>query len=133
MPRMAAGLCRGASGLRSWMALTTSGVMRQLSLNFSRRGPRGADGVDLGNAVDDLALAGGHLLHDLGECLGVGGEDGGRGCLMAVGLMGDHAAFHADAFAQTFTENLFALHIDQLVLQAGRTAVDNQNFMEYPP
>ena len=35
MPRMAAGLCRGASGLRSWMALTTSGVMRQLSLNFS--------------------------------------------------------------------------------------------------
>ena len=87
-----------------------------------------ADGVDLGNTVNDLALAGGHLLHDLGECLGVGGEDGGRGCLMAVGLVGDHAAFHADALAQTLAEDLFALHIDQLVLQAGRTAVDNQNF-----
>ena len=86
------------------------------------------DGVDLGNAVDDLACTGGHLLHDLGECLGVGGEDGGRGCLMAVGLVGDHAAFHADALAQTLAEDLFALHIDQLVLQAGRTAVDNQNF-----
>ena len=34
----------------------------------------------------------------------------------------------ADALAQTLAEDLFALHIDQLVLQAGRTAVDNQNF-----
>ena len=37
-------------------------------------------------------------------------------------------AVDADALAQTLAENLFALHIDQLVLQAGRTAVDNQNF-----
>ena len=87
-----------------------------------------ADGVDLGNALDDLALAGGHLLDDLGESLGVGGEDGGRGGLVAVGLMGDHAALHADALAQTFAQDLLALHVDQLVLQAGRTAVDNQNF-----
>ena len=87
-----------------------------------------ADGVDLGNALNDLALAGGHLLDDLGESLGVGGEDGGRGGLVAVGLMGDHAALHADALAQTFAQDLLALHVDQLVLQAGRTAVDNQNF-----
>ena len=87
-----------------------------------------ADGVDLGNAVNDLALAGGHLLHDLGECLGVGGEDGGRGGLVAVALVGDHAAFHADTLAQTFAKNLFTVHVDELVLQAGRAAVDNQNF-----
>ncbi len=35
------------------------------------------DGVDLAHVVDALACAGGHLLHDLGKCLGVGGEDGG--------------------------------------------------------
>ena len=33
--------------------------------------------------------------------------------------MGDHAAFHADALAQTLAEDFLALHIDQLVLQAG--------------
>ena len=48
--------------------------------------------------------------------------------VVAVCLMGDHAAFHADALAQTLAEDFLALHIDQLVLQAGRTAVDNQNF-----
>ena len=87
-----------------------------------------ADGVDLGNAVNNFALAGGHLLHDLGKCLGVGGEDGGRGGLVAVALVGDHAAFHTDALAQTFAKNLFSVHVDELVLQAGRAAVDNQNF-----
>ena len=87
-----------------------------------------ADGVNVAGAVNDLALAGGHLLHNLGESLGVGGEDGGRGGLVAVGLMGNHAALHTDALAQTLAKNLFTLHVDQLVLQAGRTTVDNQNF-----
>ena len=87
-----------------------------------------ADGVDLADVVDALAFAGGHLLHDLGKCLGVGGEDGGRGGLVAVALVGDHAAFHTDALAQTFAKNLFSVHVDELVLQAGRAAVDNQNF-----
>ena len=87
-----------------------------------------ADGVNLRDIVNDLALAGGHLLHNLGESLGVGGEDGGRGGLVAVGLMGNHAALHTDALAQTLAKNLFTLHVDQLVLQAGRTTVDNQNF-----
>ena len=34
--------------------------------------------IYLADVVDALAFAGGHLLHDLGKCLGVGGEDGGE-------------------------------------------------------
>ena len=87
-----------------------------------------ADGVDLAHIIDALALAGGHLLHDLGKSLGVGGEDGGRGGLVAVGLVGDHAAFHANALAQALAQHLLAVHIDQLILQRRRAAVNNQNF-----
>ena len=87
-----------------------------------------ADGVDLGNAVNDLACAGGHLLHDLGECLGVGGEDCRGGSLGAVGLVSDHAALHANALAQALAQHLLAVHIDQLILQGRRAAVNNQNF-----
>ena len=86
------------------------------------------DGIDLADVVDALAFAGGHLLHDLGKCLGVGGEDGGRGGLVAVCLMGDHAAFHANALAQALAQHLLAVHIDQLILQRRRAAVNNQNF-----
>ena len=86
-----------------------------------------ADGVDLGNTVNDLALAGGHLLHDLRKSLGVGGEDRRGGSLGAVGLVSDHAALHANALAQAFAQHLFAVHIDQLILQGRRTAVNNQN------
>ena len=86
------------------------------------------DGIDLADVVDALAFAGGHLLHDLGKCLGVGGEDSGRGGLVAVGLVGDHAAFHANALAQALAQHLLAVHIDQLILQGRRAAVNNQNF-----
>ena len=87
-----------------------------------------ADGINLAHRVDHLAVAGGHLLDDFAEGFGMGGEDCGRGCLLAVGLMGNHAAFHADAFAQAFAQYLLTVHIDELILQARRTAVDNQNF-----
>ena len=87
-----------------------------------------ADGVDLAHVIDALALAGGHLLHDLGKSLGVGGEDGGRGGLVAVGLVGDHAAFHANALAQALAQHLLTVHIDELIFQGRRTTVDNQNF-----
>ena len=87
-----------------------------------------ADGVDLAHIIDALALAGGHLLHDLSKCLGVGGEDGRGGGLVAVGLVSDHAAFHANALAQALAQHLLAVHIDQLILQGRRTAVNNQNF-----
>jgi len=86
-----------------------------------------ADGVDLAHVIDALALAGGHLLHDLSKCLGVGGEDGRGGGLVAVGLVSDHAALHANALAQAFAQHLLAVHIDQLILQGRRTAVNNQN------
>ena len=87
-----------------------------------------ADGVDLAHVIDALALAGGHLLHDLSKCLGVGGEDGRGGGLVAVGLVSDHAALHANALAQALAQHLLAVHIDQLILQGRRTAVNNQNF-----
>ncbi|CDC28528.1 cAMP-binding protein [Faecalibacterium sp. CAG:82] len=87
-----------------------------------------ADGVDLAHIVDALALAGGHLLHDLSKSLGVGGEDGRGGSLFAVGLVGDHAALHANALAQALAEHFLAVHIDELILQGRRTAVNNQNF-----
>lgn len=87
-----------------------------------------ADGIDLCHVVDALALASGHLLHDLSKCLGVGGEDRRSGGLVAVGVMGDHAALHADALAQAFAQHLLAIHVDQLILQRRRSAVNNQNF-----
>ena len=87
-----------------------------------------ADGVDLAHIVDALALASGHLLHDLSKSLGVGGEDGRGGSLFAVGLVGDHAALHANALAQALAEHFLAVHIDELILQGRRTAVNNQNF-----
>ena len=93
-----------------------------------------ADGVDLADAVDDLAFAGGHLLHHLGKRLGVGGEDGGGRGLVAIALMGDHAALHADALTQTLAQHFGAVHVDELVLQAGRATVDDQDFhWKYPP
>ena len=76
-----------------------------------------ADGVDLAHIVDALALAGGHLL-----------QDGRGGSLFAVGLVGDHAALHANALAQALAEHFLAVHIDELILQGRRTAVNNQNF-----
>ena len=87
-----------------------------------------ADGVNLAHIVDALALAGGHLLHDLSKSLGVGGEDRGSGSLVAVGVMGDHAALHADALAQALAQHLLTVHIDELIFQGRRTTVDNQNF-----
>ena len=74
-----------------------------------------ANGVDLLDIVDALALAGGHLLDDLSKSLGVGGEDRRSGS-------------HADALAQALAQNLLAIHIDQLIFQGRRTAVNNQNF-----
>ena len=50
------------------------------------------------------------------------------GSLGAVGLVSDHAALHANALAQAFAQHLLAVHIDQLILQGRRTAVNNQNF-----
>ena len=85
------------------------------------------DGVDLAHVIDALACTGGHLLHDLGKSLGVGGEDRRGGSLGAVGLVSDHAALHANALAQAFAQHLLAVHIDQLILQGRRTAVNNQN------
>ena len=38
-----------------------------------------ADGVDLADIINDLAIAGGHLLHNLSKCFGVSGEDGRGG------------------------------------------------------
>ena len=87
-----------------------------------------ADSVDLADIVDALALAGGHLLDDLSKRLGVGGEDRRGGGLVAVCLVGDHAALHADALAQALAQHLLAVHIDQLIFQGRRTAVNNQNF-----
>ena len=87
-----------------------------------------ANGIDFADLINDLAFAGGHLLDDFAERFGMGGEDGGRGRLVAVGLVGNHAALHADPFAQAFAQYLFTVHVDELVLQARRTAVDNQNF-----
>ena len=86
------------------------------------------DGIDFAHRLNYLAVAGGHLLDDFAEGFGMGGEDRGRGCLLAIGLMGNHAAFHADAFAQALAQYLLTVHIDELILQARRTAVDNQNF-----
>jgi len=47
-----------------------------------------ADGVDLADIINDLAIAGGHLLHNLSKCFGVSGEDGRGGGFIAVGFMG---------------------------------------------
>ena len=88
-----------------------------------------ADGADLADIVDALALAGGHLLHDLSKSLGVGGEDRRGGGLVAVGLVGDHAAFHANALAQALAQHLLAVHIDQLILQEEEPQLITRTFI----
>ena len=86
-----------------------------------------ADGADLALILHNSALAGGHHLNDLGESLGVGGEGNLFGPGAAVGLMGDLAALDADALAQALAQHVLIVHVDELVLQRRRTAVDNQN------
>ena len=87
-----------------------------------------ADGVDLVDAVDDLAFALGHHLNQLGKRFGVRGEGSVGLHLVAAHLMGDAAAFAADALAQALAQDLLGLHIKQLILQRRRAAIDNQNF-----
>ena len=129
MPRMAAGLCSGARGERSRMAFDDIGGDQAALLELLAAVDHAVtDGIDLADAVNDFAVAGGHLLDDFAERFGMGGEDCRRRGLLTVGFMGDHAAFHADTFTQAFAEHLLTVHIDELVLQARRTAVDNQNF-----
>ena len=48
-----------------------------------------------------------------------------------VHLLADMAALDADAFHQPFGQQLFAVHVDQLVFQGGRARVENQNFHRY--
>ena len=68
MPRMAAGLCRGARGAQVMDSLDDLGGDQAALLELLAAVNHAvADGVDLGNALNDLALAGGHLLDDLGE------------------------------------------------------------------
>ena len=93
-----------------------------------------ADSANLADIVNDLALAGGHHLDHLFKGLGVSGEGAGDFPLAAAHLVGDAAAFHADTLAQTLAQDLLAIHIDQLILQGRRAAVDNQNFHDvFPP
>ena len=86
-----------------------------------------ADGADLTDVVNGLALAGGHLLHHLVEGLHMGGHGAGLGPLLTVLLMGDAAALVADALAQTLAQQLLIVHVDELILQGRGTAVDDQN------
>ena len=38
------------------------------------------------------------------------------------------AALNGDALHLSLGDDLFSLHVDQLILQGGRTGIDNQNF-----
>ena len=87
-----------------------------------------ADGGDLAHAVDDLALAGAHHLHQLHKGFLMGGEGHIILHLHAIGGLVADPAVHADALAQALGQNMFVGHIHQLILQRGAARIDNQYF-----
>ena len=89
-----------------------------------------ADGVDLLHGGDHTVLGAGQLVDDRGDGLGVGGH---RQVFVKDGLAADErgvleVAVDADALAQTLGQDVFGLHVDQLILQGRAAGIDDKNF-----
>ena len=86
-----------------------------------------ADGRNFRDVVNNLVLAGGQQVHNLGKSLGMGREVGFVFDFGAGGeLVADKAA-GSDPFAVALGNDLFILHIDELILHRGAARVDDKN------
>jgi len=87
-----------------------------------------SDGLDLADVADDLVFPGGQQLDELDEGLFMRREiDVVFGCPTGLGFMADVSA-EADSLAEALRDDLFGLHLDQLILQRGASGVDDQYF-----
>ena len=94
-----------------------------------------ADGVDLLHGGDHTVLGAGQLVDDRSDGLGVGGH---RQVFVKDRLAADErgvleVAVDADALAQTLGQNVFGLHVDQLILQGRAAGIDDKNFHSQIP
>ena len=83
-----------------------------------------ANGVDLLHGGDHTVLGAGQFVDDRSNRLGVGGHR--QVFVKERGVL--EVAVDADALAQTFGQDVFGLHVDQLILQGGAAGIDDKNF-----
>ena len=93
------------------------------------------DGVDLFHGGDHTVLGAGQLVDDRGDGFGVGGH---RQVFVKDRLAADErgvleVTVDADALAQTFGQDVFGLHVDQLILQGRASGIDDKNFHSQIP
>jgi len=88
-----------------------------------------SDRVNLLQRLDDTVLGIGDSRHDSLESLCVIGSLYVLYDLLTTGLLvGKAASGDADALDQALAEHLFALHVEEHILERGRSRIDNQNF-----
>ena len=88
------------------------------------------DSVDLIHGGDNAVLGAGELLDDSGDRFGMRGHGD---VLVKNGLITAERSVlqmtvNADTLAKAFRENLFRLHIDELILQRRAARIDYKNF-----
>ena len=88
-----------------------------------------ADSADLRHVLDHAVLCGGQLIQNCSDGLGMCGHGDVliKNGLAVLGFMGE-VTVDADALAQAFSQQLLAVHVEQLILQRGTSAVDDKNF-----
>ena len=89
-----------------------------------------ADGVDLLHGGDHTVLGAGQLVDDRGNGLGVRGH---RQVFVKDRLAADErgvlqVTVDADALAQALGQEMFGLHVDQLIFQRRAAGIDDKNF-----
>ena len=86
---------------------------------------------NLAEIVHDLAVAGGESFLDRVECLCVGWHGNFGHIGLAVDLVCELAAVHADSFAKTLCDDRLVVHINELIFERGTACIDNKNFHWY--
>ena len=87
--------------------------------------------TDSGNffyVIDNFAFACCHHFNNFCECFCVCWEWNFYCPFAIVSFVFDKAAFNTDSFADTFADNAFIFHVDELIFKGAGTTVDYQNF-----
>ena len=86
------------------------------------------DGLDFGEVLDDAGLAAGHLRADGRQRLAVAGDLQGFLPLLALCLVGQLGAVHANALHKALAEDGFFLHVKESELQGGTSGINDEDF-----
>ena len=85
------------------------------------------DSFDFAHILDTAVVCIGQRVDEDLRCDSVVGHVKCQLDLSAVGQLVGDLTVDGDAFADTFCQNVAALHIKQLILQRGASGIDNQN------